>query len=66
METSEQRGQSSIGMTAMSVRPPIRYCGQAVAYVSITPFVGVIDQHVTRDGSIREKVHQEMRQAFSL
>jgi hypothetical protein len=53
-------------MTAMPVRPPFRYCSQAVAYVSITPFVGVIGQEVTRDGLIREKGHQEMRRAFSL
>jgi hypothetical protein len=45
-------------MTAMSVRPPFRYCSQAVAYVSITPFVGVICQQVPRDGLIREKGHQ--------
>jgi hypothetical protein len=53
-------------MTAMPVRPPFRYCSQAVAYVSITPFIGVIGQEVTRDGLIREKGHQEMRRAFSL
>jgi hypothetical protein len=34
-------------MTAISVRPPFRYCSQAVAYVSITLFVGVIGQEVT-------------------
>jgi hypothetical protein len=38
----------------MPVRPPFRYCSQAVAYVS----VGVIGQQVTRDGLIREKGHQ--------
>jgi hypothetical protein len=53
-------------MTAMPVRPLFRYCSQAVAYVSITPFLGVIGQEVTRDGLIREKGHQEMRRAFSL
>jgi hypothetical protein len=47
-----------VGMTAMPVRLPFRYCSQAVAYVSITPFVGVIGQQVTRDGLIREKGHQ--------
>jgi hypothetical protein len=47
-----------VGMTAMPVRPPFRYCSQAVAYVSITPFVGEIGQQVTRDGLIREKGHQ--------
>jgi hypothetical protein len=44
MKTSKHRGQSSVGMTAMPVRPPFRYCSQAVAYVSITPFVGVINR----------------------
>jgi hypothetical protein len=58
MEMSKHRGQSSAGMTAMSVRPPFRYCSQAVAYVSITAFVGVIGQQVTRIGLIREKGHQ--------
>jgi hypothetical protein len=52
-------------MTAIPVRPPFRYCSQAVAYVSIIPFVGVIGQEMTRDGLIREKGHQEMKQAFS-
>jgi hypothetical protein len=55
---SKQRGQSSVGMTAMSIRPPFRYCSQAVAYVSITPFLEVIGQQVTRDGLIREKGHK--------
>jgi hypothetical protein len=53
-------------MTPMPVRPPFRYCSQAVAYISITSFVGVIGQEVTRDGSIREKGHEEMRRAVSL
>jgi hypothetical protein len=47
-----------VGMTAMPVRPPFRYCSQAVAYAYITPFVGVIGQKVTSDGLIREKGHQ--------
>jgi hypothetical protein len=47
-------------MTAMPVRPPFRYCSQTVAYVSITPFVGVIGQQVIRDGLIREKRHQRL------
>jgi hypothetical protein len=53
-------------MTAMSVRPPFRYSSQVVAYVSITPSIGVIGKEMTRDGSIKEKGHQEMRRAFSL
>jgi hypothetical protein len=32
----------------MPVRPPFRYSSQAVAYVSITPFVGAIGQEMTR------------------
>jgi hypothetical protein len=47
-------------MTAMPVRPPFRYCSEAVAYVSITPFVGVTGQQVTRVGLIREKGHQSL------
>jgi hypothetical protein len=46
-------------MTAMPVRPPFRCCSQAVAYVSITPFVGEIGQQVTRDSFIREKEHKD-------
>jgi hypothetical protein len=42
-------------MTAIPVRLPFRYCSQAVAYVSITPFVGEIGQQGTRDGLIRER-----------
>jgi hypothetical protein len=42
-------------MTVMPVRPPFRYCSQAVAYVSITPFIGVIGQQVTRDGLIERR-----------
>jgi hypothetical protein len=42
-------------MAAMPVRPPFRYCRQAVAYVSITPSIGEIGQQVTRDGLIRER-----------
>jgi hypothetical protein len=49
---------SRTSVTAMPVRPPFRYCSQAMAYVSITPFVGVIGQEVTRDSLIREKGHQ--------
>jgi hypothetical protein len=45
-------------MITMPVRPPFRYCSQAVAYVSITPFVGEIGQEVTSDGLIREKGYQ--------
>jgi hypothetical protein len=50
-------------MTAMSVRPPFGYYSQAVAYISITPFVGVIGQQVTRVGLIREKGHQRWGEA---